>query len=81
LENLDKVAQWEITPYLVTSIHQALRNWTGCTLNIIEFIGMNSRFAKILKKGQKQKWLKDSTTLKNLTDKKKNLNLPIFLTQ
>jgi hypothetical protein len=31
----------------VTSIHQGLQNWPGCTLNIIKFIGMNSKFAKI----------------------------------
>jgi hypothetical protein len=47
------IAQWELTSYLVTSIHQGLPNWTGCTLNIIKLIGMNSVLAKICKYLQK----------------------------
>ena len=38
---------------------QRLQNQTGGTLNTIKLIGMNSRFAKICKKSQEQKWLKN----------------------
>ena len=34
-------------------------SWAGGTLKPIKMIGMNSRFAKIYKKAQGQKWLKN----------------------
>ena len=45
------IAQWESTPYKVTSTHSGLQNWAGGTLKSIKLIRMNSRFAKVHKKG------------------------------
>jgi hypothetical protein len=43
----------------VTSTQPELQNWAGDTLKPIKLIGMNSRFAKIHKEAQEQKWLKN----------------------
>jgi hypothetical protein len=56
----------------VTSTHPELQNWAGGILKLIELIEMNSRFVKIHKKAQEQKWLKNWRILKNLKDKKSN---------
>ena len=48
-----------INPILVTSTHPELQNWVGGPLKPIKLIGINSRFAKIHKKAQEQKWLKN----------------------
>ena len=46
------LSQWESTLF-------ELQNWTGGALKPIKLMGMNSRLAKIHKKVQEQKWLKN----------------------
>jgi hypothetical protein len=59
----------------VSPVQQKLQTWTGGALNIIKLIGMNSTFAQILGKFEKNKMSENLKNLENLKKKESKFSL------